>query len=113
MKFPCSKCGKCCEVIGVAVAAANHLFNEESVKDRRVNSGVLAMLGNLTRFPYKTNADGRCEKLRKDGSCAIYAARPITCNYVAQFKKIFRNSITWAEYVRELKSKCKELQEEK
>lgn len=57
--YPCIKCGLCCKHIDKAVEIAGEIFS---------------------RFPYKWDETGRCEKLDENDMCMVYDNRPLICN---------------------------------
>lgn len=65
--FPCTSCGQCCRQIGPAIARALNNPHPNQVE-------IL-----LSRFPYKYDQSGACEKLI-DNKCSVYDARPDVCN---------------------------------
>jgi len=67
MDFPCTSCGLCCTKISTIKE------NIDSYKELPV------MYKAIREFPYNTNEDGSCEKL-KEGLCEVYNDRPLLCN---------------------------------
>ena len=92
MEFKCDKCGNCCSVIGKAIEN-KELLSEEFKK-------------LLNDFPYKTDSNGRCEKL-KDNICTVYDIRPDVCNIDKVFKKT--NGVKHKDFLKQNKKMCQAL----
>jgi Fe-S-cluster containining protein len=69
VEFPCTGCGACCRVIGPLLGS--DIGKTNPILDYAIKS-----------FPYKTDAEGVCEKL-VDNSCSVYEDRPLLCNVKA------------------------------
>lgn len=81
MSFNCSKCGLCCQYVGVLV---------ESVKRNLINPAENSkLLQEIASFPYKYSKSGRCEKLSFENECTIYETRPLMCQVDGMHKKYF------------------------
>jgi Fe-S-cluster containining protein len=63
MEFPCTSCGCCCKRI-------NLLNSTIEVNDPE----------HILYFPYKSDENGRCEKLTSDNKCSVYMNRPLICD---------------------------------
>lgn len=78
MPFGCSKCGLCCQSVGILV---------ENAKQIGAISPLMVELGN---FPYSYNESGRCEKLSLENECTVYETRPLMCNVEKFHEKYFQ-----------------------
>ena len=74
MSFPCTSCGACCRLVGLAIANPDR----EGLDPVTVEA--------LDAFPYQARADGSCEKL--DGTrCTVYEDRPLLCRVDAMLAR--------------------------
>lgn len=81
-KFPCDKCGICCRHLDSYKPAA-----------------------------YLNRGDGVCKYLdEKTHLCSIYESRPDFCDAEMYYEKEFADKMTWEEYVKYIRTGCKELQ---
>jgi len=81
--FPCTKCGACCKSIRASAFTA-----------------------------WLDREDGVCRYLKKD-ICTIYENRPDVCNVKTLYKKYYRDSYTWPEFIKENQKICEILKSQK
>jgi len=89
--FPCTNCGKCCELVGEVIANKD-LYDPLT-------------LSLIEKFPYKIREDGSCEML-VDGLCSVYSDRPLLCNIKAMAKL---KGIPLEDYYRQAAKACNTL----
>lgn len=95
MKFPCTSCGACCRLIGLALAGDRSELPP-------------AIKAAFDEFPYKAREDGSCEQF-VDGKCAVYDKRPKLCN-INKMARAMKNPI--AEHHKRVAVACNTLQRE-
>lgn len=99
MKFPCSKCGKCCANIGKSILYAKLLVE---------NGDENPVVKEMADFPYKTDEFGACEKL-VDNRCSVYTTRPDICNVHTIWSKHIRGRMTAHKFYELNKQACEKL----
>lgn len=100
MSFPCTGCGLCCRAAGVTVM----------VSRSEVASGNLdPLIVETAAFPYEFDADGKCENLLDDNSCAVYETRPDICNVARTYEKHYASNQTRQEVYEETAQVCNEM----
>lgn len=97
MPFNCSKCGICCQIVGLSVEKAKQ------------NLQYSAIMQEVASFPHKYDSTGRCEKLSLDNQCTIYETRPDMCNVEVFHKKHFPE-FTETEFFKLNEEGCKIIQ---
>ena len=77
----CTKCGKCCKVVGFVIAQAKLALstNHKNTIEREI-------LSEMANFPHVVNEDGVCSML-KDDLCSIFDTRPDICNVQEMWRK--------------------------
>lgn len=83
MKFPCTRCGLCCQRI----------------------SGV----DDLKAFD---RGNGVCRHYDTDEGCLIYDSRPLACRIIEGFERYASNQLSIEQYLRSNADVCNRLQDE-
>lgn len=106
--FPCTKCGICCNSVGIWVMKARVILNTTT------ESGTaLKTLREAASFPFefdKTN--GRCSQLSRNGNCKVYDTRPLICNIEKTWEKYYSETIAKGEYFKRTADVCNNLMDE-
>ncbi len=100
MAFFCSKCGICCQSVGIIV---------EKAKQNGSNDPIMQ---EVAEFPHEYDQSGRCSKLSLDNECTVYQSRPDMCNVEIFHKKHFSH-ISQSDFFNLNEKECVNLQNSK
>lgn len=98
--FPCTGCGMCCRMVGLAVRNAKQMVID-GVTDSYVQE--------VAKFPFKANEAGACEHLQADHGCAVYESRPDICSIAKTWEKHHSENISREDYFISTAELCNEL----
>lgn len=75
-------------------------------------SACCRLCDKLEELKHFDRGDGVCVNLKEDNTCAIYETRPEICNTKRMYDKMYKEILTWEEYVEVSEIACKFLESE-
>jgi uncharacterized protein len=100
----CTKCGKCCLMIGSVILQAEDKLQHPEKLDKLEQD----ILNEIVSFPHHVNSDGSCSKLYND-MCSIFDHRPDICNIERMWSKHwFKLGVTRQQHYKNTTKLCKE-----